>query len=376
MAQPPGGVFRKVLIALCGLTPQVVTETLWALGRMTPSVVPDEIWILTTGVGRAKCLAELVGSKGAVAAYFREYPPRPRRLKFDSETIISLNRDSGSSLEDVRTARDNEAVANNIAEFLRTQTARPDVRLHCSVAGGRKTMGVLLAAALQLYGRADDRLYHVLVSPPAFENHPEFFFPPKRPRTFHDKDGTRLDMREAVIELAEVPFIPLRAVLSEDIYLEKRNFTALVEQARKELRALLNPEPVRVDLARNRLVIGTAMIRLRPAQARLYTALARIKKDHCTRRERPQCGECTDCYPRFTKENWDAEKTRLAQVGVELPFKDIERFRSELSKVNATLAADLGSKRLAERYAIRSVGEGRGKAYGLAVDKTLIRMES
>lgn len=63
---------RDVVVAVCGLTPQVVTETLWALSHRTPPIYPVQIWILTTQAGRDQCLRALLGSKGALARYIRE----------------------------------------------------------------------------------------------------------------------------------------------------------------------------------------------------------------------------------------------------------------------------------------------------------------
>ncbi len=37
------------------------------------------------------------------------------------------------------------------------------------VLDGRKTLGYLLAPAMMLYGRREDRLFHVLVHPPDLE---------------------------------------------------------------------------------------------------------------------------------------------------------------------------------------------------------------
>jgi CRISPR-associated protein (TIGR02584 family) len=52
-------------------------------------------------------------------------------------------------------------------------------RVDPSTAEGSKAMGFLLGyALLSPFGRAQDRLSHVLVSKP-FESHPKFCFPPQ-----------------------------------------------------------------------------------------------------------------------------------------------------------------------------------------------------
>jgi CRISPR-associated protein NE0113 (Cas_NE0113) len=48
---------RRVLLALCGLSPQVVTETLYALAvEEAPPFLPTRIEILTTEEGRQRAL--------------------------------------------------------------------------------------------------------------------------------------------------------------------------------------------------------------------------------------------------------------------------------------------------------------------------------
>lgn len=51
---------KRTLLAVCGLSPQVITETLYALfqeGRL-----PDSVHALTTTEGKARCLSNLFGS--------------------------------------------------------------------------------------------------------------------------------------------------------------------------------------------------------------------------------------------------------------------------------------------------------------------------
>lgn len=376
---------RDVLIALCGLTPQVVTETLWALARQRPAIVPDKLCIITTESGKEACERLLLGKRGRLASYLKEYPSS-RLIRCGPGSLITLKRADGQPIEDLRTQQDNLAVADQLAAVIRGLTRRPNVRLHCSLAGGRKTMGVLLTAVLQIYGRPDDRLYHVLV-PPAFESHPDFFYIPMRPRLLAPHEGRRLNTREARIELAEIPYVRLRAFLSEELLRQELPFSELVSRAQRELRALERPEPVRVDAAGGRVRVGGTTVSLAPAQARLYAAFARIKAGHCVQPQRKTCGECIACYQEVSKANWGEVHRRLETLaegrllsptdarGEETSLA-VGRFRSLLSKTNRALAEGLGSERLAARYGIRSVRESGATRYGLAADKTLISVDS
>jgi hypothetical protein len=79
-------------------------------------------------------------------------------------------------LDDLRSPADNEAAADFLLEQVRTIVENPDTRLVASLAGGRKTMGAILYAALTLVAREDDRITHVLVKEP-FETLREFWYP-------------------------------------------------------------------------------------------------------------------------------------------------------------------------------------------------------
>lgn len=372
---------RDVLVALCGLTPQVVTETLWALARRAPPVHPTEIWILTTQAGRKACLEKLLGANRALARFVHECRPSPVP-RCQASHVIVLKGADGKPLDDVRSERDNRAVADQLAEFLGKQAERTDVRLHCSVAGGRKTMGVLLASALQLFGRAEDRLYHVLVSP-EFESHPEFYYPPKRSRTLVLRDGRGVDARTATIELAELPFVRLRGLLASAHLTSEATLSGIAATAQRRLQLLVDPEPVRVHPRNNVLRIGTRRIELSPASMTVYRALARTKISHCARLDLETCGDCMECYVRFTKDTWTQTKAILAERGGGMPLltnatddKDVaNQFRSLIRKVNSKLERALGMGPHENPYRIRSGGTRGETVYGLALDKTKIREE-
>ena len=71
-------------------------------------------------------------------------------------------------------------------------------------------MGASLALAAQCYAGAEDRLFHVLVSP-AFESQPDFFYPPPG-GVLLPRPAPRppLDTRDARVTLAMLPFARLR----------------------------------------------------------------------------------------------------------------------------------------------------------------------
>ncbi len=145
------------MIFVIGTTPQIVTETLYCLiQERTPPIIPDEIHILTTMSGKRKIEEELL-NKGRLKGFCEEFglPFVP----IESNQIHLIVDDEGKPLEDIREISHNESAGNFMVNFIREKTEDPSVRLHCSLAGGRKTMSFYLGSSLQLFGRPWDRLY-------------------------------------------------------------------------------------------------------------------------------------------------------------------------------------------------------------------------
>ncbi len=177
---------KEILIFVAGLTLQVVTETLYYLTQAcTPPRGISEVYLLTTSLGREKALSSLLDQKnGRFYEFCKEYDIDDRTIQFDSNHIVAIPDKNGDLLADIRTSEENAALADFIITFIREKASNLDNALHCSVAGGRKTMSLFLGLALQFFGRPQDRLSHVLIWPPELEGNPDFFYPPKSPKKY------------------------------------------------------------------------------------------------------------------------------------------------------------------------------------------------
>lgn len=276
-----GDIRRPVLVCLAGLSPAVVTEALYALAVVRrPPIYPDELVIIATGDAASAVEGALLGPSGAIQRLVAEYrlPLGTARCSPDSLRVLRDAR--GRPMSDIRTTADSRVAGEQIAAILARLRARPDVELHCSIAGGRKTMGALLACALQLVARPGDRLYHVLIDS-RFEGLRSFFYPPRRPRRYR-LDGRVLDSREARIELAEIPILRLGAAAQIlGIHGDLARRVAQLEAAMDER---FRPPPLTVRVASATLAAGGNAVHLPPQDFALYALYAR-------RRE-----ACADCY--------------------------------------------------------------------------------
>jgi CRISPR-associated protein (TIGR02584 family) len=266
--------FRDIVVAVAGLTPQVITETLYYLTQVRqPPVLPAEMHVLTTLRGQERLRSRLLAPAGHFPAFCAEYGLEAARICFE----VHLLRDAAQApLDDIRTAADSAAVADQIAAVIRRLTRDPTTRLHCSLAGGRKTQSVLLGFALQLYGRPQDTLLHVLVDE-AFQHHPEFFYPPRQPRLLRTSDGRLLDASQARIDVADIPYLRFRDKLLTTPAEAESGFGMAIARGQQRLDTLLDL-PRLVIMHRTRCIrIGETELTLPPLEFVLYAWLARFR---------------------------------------------------------------------------------------------------
>ena len=214
---------KHILIAVIGNTPQVLTETFWAL-RVDRKIPIEEVFVFTTSVGKKKC-EQLLLKEGRFARLLSDCQIPPNQVTFDAENIIVFAGADGQPLEDIRTSDDNQAARNAIFGWVEKRTRDADVALHGSLAGGRKSMGFLLGAAIQFFGRPQDHLYHILVDPFQVENSISYFYPTPAPEPVivwnREKNvtepliinGKTIITTDVRIELADMPVCRLGNVV-------------------------------------------------------------------------------------------------------------------------------------------------------------------
>lgn len=412
MTQPPAAIMllhRPILVAVSGQTPQVITETLYALMvRRRPPVPVREIYVITTTRGADIARRELLDPAGGqFFAFCREYGIDPRSIAFDAQHILTLKKSSptplsvpsrrahgkknrppsppAEDLEDIRTIADNAALAQQLFGFIKQLTADPETALHCSIAGGRKTMSAYMALALTIYGRPQDRLSHVLV-PPKFENSSKFFFPPRRPRliaVMYQGQPTLAHTKDARVELAEVPFVRLREWLGEGFDALDRSVEEIIQTAQHELGRTRPPvERLILDLPHRQARFGDTSLPLRGVQLALYAYFVTRKLRHCSRPDLPTCGVCTDCYQEHEQIDRDRYVELYRRVCLHSPSAfeswrhstreknrdplDASNFQSYLSRLNK----ELDVAQMPPQLKVLTTGSYGHKCYGVGMDKT------
>jgi CRISPR-associated protein (TIGR02584 family) len=355
-----------VAVCLAGLSPAVVAESLYALAVASrPPVVPVEVHVITTHAAYPAVVGRLLGPSGALARLRADYRLPRESLRCPPGHVRVLADARGAPLEDIRSPGESRAAGECIARVVRELAADPGVALHCSLAGGRKTMSALLATALQLHGRPGDRLYHVLVNEP-FERIPEFLYPPPRPARYR-LDGRLVDSRRARVELVEIPFVALGAA-ARRLGLPGLDLERLASELEAEAQGRLRPDPLEVDLPGRRLRIGKWVVPMTPQQVALYAFYARARR----RCRGPRCAEgerCARCH--LTDGEVHDRRAELqalyaatgqrgslaAAQGGGTTEKELEEFRAWLqqtrSRINRAVRQALGRGPASERYCVR-----------------------
>lgn len=377
--------FKEIFVFVAGTTPQIITETIYALSQKNPPVYPSEIFIITTVTGKRFIEKSLISGR-ILEEMSREFSFPA--IKIDNNSFIVPVDINGHEIEDIRSEADNELIGNIITSFIRDKAQDNLCRMHCSIAGGRKTMSFYLGAALQLFGRPQDRLYHVLVSP-EFESNPSFFYKPVKDRIIEAKDakGAPLNTKDAVIELAELPFIRL----SGKLIFQGKDFREFVNEGQRSIdTATIQPE-LTVNLSERFIQIGDAIIEMLPIQLMLYVAFLRRKINGCVYPDRDYCRGCTACFLTIKNDLMSrqfieeiAEDHRSIYKNSPMRTDDFlnkwkdgitgEVIRQNISKIKKAIIEQLEDDTLKPIYTITCVKQYPGSKYGIRVEKGRIRI--
>ena len=368
---------RNILLAVCGLSPQVITETLYALFHEGREV--HAVHLITTRPGRDKVLAELLAPRtGHFAALLADFGMTTDSIDFTHDNLHILHHASGRELDDILSPEDNESLMQTCLHLAFHFTGESDTAVFFLVAGGRKTMTSCLTLSAQLYGRQQDRLLHVLVSP-EFESSRNFYYPPKKPVAVELRDRQGLpywkDSSAAQIHLITIPFVSLREQLRPlpDKPLPPADLMQLLVREA--------PPTLTIDLQAGKLIYGRLELDMHPARLALYAFFAERKRDcrlDCT------CRDCSACFLEAGMIDYGAiahlyEQIPGARLLAEMSVSGInsltrENFQSYKSKIRRDLAATFGAGH-APLLEIGSIGTRPDTRYGIRLDRERIEIK-
>lgn len=358
---------KNILFLVTGMTPQIITETVWALAcdpNNDKKWLPDEIYVLSTEDGLNQIRSRLFDD-GVFAQFKADYPVLAN-IQFNDDSLI-LIKDREQVLSDLKTPLDNELTADLICQTVREFTSDDNVCLHVSIAGGRKTMGFYAGYALSLYGRSQDKMSHILVEPD-FESATGFYYPTPNDYYVEQKfTGKRLNAKNAKMWLADIPFVRMRGAIYDKHQLKSDDsFSQVVEKINQSFGSV----KLSLDIANKTVLVNEKFCidDLEPKEFAFLYWFADLKKQgkigiiapnkkwsNATKDERDSIDNLTDEFKFYYDEFKNVSDDFRMDKAI------FENVKSNLkSKLEQHLGVELSQK-------VAIVQDGRGKPFYLNV---------
>ena len=395
LALPPASAIPyRVLVCASGMSPAIITETLYALiTRPLPSepFVPDEIHIVTTTEGQKRIAKDLLQPGGPfeqlLAAYLPSGCTRPR---FDATTIHVI-----SGQADVNSEHSNKLAGDCMfhtylsiqnGSLLKRGAGRGAPHIHASIAGGRKTMSFLMGHVFSLLAGPNDELSHVLVNEPFEAVRPTFFFPPQQPvMHVHTPRGlggasaqgaVEISSDQARIELGLITALKLGNQWMPSAWSDGSATHMSFELAVRLANAQHTPEPITLMLAQDSLDLKTRSymsvcgqeIDLGVSEFALLAMYALVKQNA----HRCPSGEALDITA-LPAGLWDLLPNEFGDNRKKFSAFSADKFKTSRTRLDAALQRHIGSA--ASHYLIAPIGDkaaGTHRPYQLVTPANLI----
>jgi len=360
---------KNILLAVTGMSPQVVTETIYALYN-DKKIVIDEVQIITTSVGKEQAWLNLGAINqsdiGQIKQLCNDYDLP--QIHFEEDSIFVIPDSSGKEISDARSIDDHNALADFITNHVRNLTKNKEVNIHASLAGGRKTMTFFMGYALSLFGRVQDSLTHVLVSK-EFENLPGFFYPTPYDKTLTNRENLTLNARKAQVTLAQIPFVRMRDEMPGRMIKQPISYTETID-----LINMSSEEPsLYIDLLTPQLIVNDKIeVPMANAEIAFLAWMA-----HRTIKSEGGVATPTEGYPELSYANdfsfFYEIITGSISGRVERALKegmDKKYFEGRKTNIKKALETTLGKKTAANFY-VQPTGlitkHGTAKLFGLKI---------
>ncbi len=257
-------LMKNILLAITGLTPQVVTETLFVLA-VKNKIDIDEIYIVTTSRGK-KVIEGKDNSpstpdiplKKEISALCKKYNVKQPKFNITKNVIVA--EEETRRLYDIRTDKENRLFPNKLATLLKKLTSQPQMIIHASLSGGRKSMSAHLALVMSLLARQNDKLYHIITDE-------KFEFKNFYPKTEEEADA---------LTLAEIPFVKLRSV-NDPVLKSGDEYFEIVQKTQERLILLGDEAKLIIELKQRKIHYKNKSVIFSPTEISIYTIFVQQK---------------------------------------------------------------------------------------------------
>jgi len=363
---------RKLLMIL-GVSPQIITETIYGLMSLDNFHIPTQVDVITTKTGKA-IINKLLFDSGKYKDFLVEY--NITNITFSKDNVVVLKDIDGQELSDINSEKTSLQAADQISHRVQNLTKEPNSQVIVSLAGGRKTMGFYAGYALSLFGRPQDRLTHVLVSP-GYDGEVDFFYPSKKDEFFENKQGNKLNKHNASVEFIDVPFVRLRKEIPKDALTNQHSFSETVSI----LDSALQPANLIINLATKEITCHGKLVNLTETLFFDFVWLAyhQIKenepfplpnKDLLSNND-PELQKLNTSFISFS-ECIDNNCSIFDRVKIRMNYTNLNK---SYSKIKNKLKEQLGEA-ISEKYLPVNTGPRNNPCYQLQLDKSQITIKN
>ena len=268
-------VNKNVFLAVMGTSPAVLTESIYYYIQQAPERrMFSEIKLLTTSLGKQVINTSLFEDH-IWQRLLKDLKLSPEEIPFsESDIIVFSNPKTGKPLGDLISSEDNSCAANLINHWVKHFTDDDGIKLTATVAGGRKTQGVLMALAFQLYGRQQDQLIHVM-APQELMDDPDWFYP---------SDPSDPDQK---VSISNIP------ILKVGRYISRRSDQSPDQLIEEIQESLVAGQPIQaIVITKNIFVIDGIKIRIPPREASYFRYFLKRRASSSCCAQCPGCNKC------------------------------------------------------------------------------------
>ena len=263
---------KNILLISSGFTPQVITETIYYYNSLyKPSFLFDEVHVVTDLRGSEKIERTLFGKDGAIVNLYKDYDIDSKSIRFDKNCVHIIKDKEDVMLNDIRSVKDNKSTINQVFQLVQKFTSIDDTTLYTSVAGGRKSMSVIVGQAMQFFGRDQDKLIHVLVDDILFSTTARDFYYPTPYKKELIIDGKKIDISKLEVNVHEIPYVRLRYVLGDILHnTNKNSLLDIVKVAQQKIDDTFGPIQLNVNYKDALLIVNQYKIPMPAKNLSLY----------------------------------------------------------------------------------------------------------
>ena len=263
---------RNILFCVSGFQPQIITQALYHF-NIDRKIHIDEVVLISTATTidtyykgyDVRQTPVFIGSNGKLSEFFLEYDLPQPILK-----IFKIADSEGNLLTKIRVKKDFDAAALTILNKLRDLGLRENDQVHCIYAGGQRVLASYLMSSLVLVGDHRHRLYYINISESDIQESPNFFYPPKVPKTIRKLDGKDVYTADIKINANEINF-PRLGVKYSGLVENDSNYQDVIDHIQLYISSEAKPiEPSEFDGEEAPLIVGK--------NKKLLEALEKVKE--------------------------------------------------------------------------------------------------